>query len=405
MIHNIKFENFYSINDCQEMDFTSNKKYCSSAKKYNDEYYISTVNCFIGANASGKTNALKALSFLTWFMEDSFYYSEASANAMFDSYKLREAEPTKFELIFDIANKLYKYTLILTPFNVIHEKLETKSIKGFTYLYKYNFDGTNKKIEYNRNGILPKININEEKRFKLKRNATFFSFLLGTGYLENFNIKGMFSKSFSNVTNLGNRNYDFVTETVYLSEYMQEEDAKNTLLPYLKSFDFGIDNFSDEVFKIKFLNDVEKNIISFKHTSKDKEFILSALSESAGTIKGLFLTYQLLYVLNYGGIAIVDELDGRLHFDIARKLISLFSNKETNINGAQLFFSTHQPLFLNDRDKKQIFMCYKENLIDTEIYRLDDVEGVRNTENFFENYLSGKYGATPRLRNMNDVQE
>ena len=39
-----------------------------------------------------------------------------------------------------------------------------------------------------------------------------------------------------------------------------------------------------------------------------------------------------------------------------------------------------------DRDKKQIFLCEKEDYLNTDVYRLDEIEGVRNTENFFEKY-------------------
>ena len=111
----------------------------------------------------------------------------------------------------------------------------------------------------------------------------------------------------------------------------------------------------------------------------------------------MYLLLNLLDVLEYGGIAIIDELDARLHYEIAHKIISLFANKDTNKNNAQLFFSTHQPLFLNDRDKTQIFLCYKEDYLNTEVYRLDDIPGIRNTENFFEKYLAGEYGAVPRI--------
>ena len=51
-------------------------------------------------------------------------------------------------------------------------------------------------------------------------------------------------------------------------------------------------------------------------------------------------------------------------------------------------------------DKKQIFLCEKEDYLNTEVYRLDEIEGVRNTENFFEKYLSGTYGATPRIGDL-----
>ena len=46
MIHKFTVENFYSINEEQELDFTSTKKYSNSFAEYEDKY-ISNVNCFL----------------------------------------------------------------------------------------------------------------------------------------------------------------------------------------------------------------------------------------------------------------------------------------------------------------------------------------------------------------------
>ncbi len=395
MIHNFKVENFYSIYNEQELDFTSSKQYGNSATPYNN-YFVSNVNCFVGANASGKTNIFKALSFLVWYTEDSFYDITDSSAQIFDAHKLHEDEPTKFTVIFDSNKKLYRYYLEFLKGQLTKEILEIESQKGFSYIYKLTQNEGNIDILYNRNNkILDKINSNEEKRFKSKGNVTFFSFLRGTGYLKQIDLEGISQDSFSNVSNIGLRSYDNYSESIFLSKILDEE-AKQILLPYIQCFDFGITDF-DKPFTLQFKDGEEEKIIGFKHSNGEKQFTLSAFDESAGTIKGAYLTLLLLKLLNSGGVAIVDELDVRLHYDIARKLVSLFSNKETNPQNAQLFFSSHQPLFLNDRDKKQIFLCAKDDYINTEIYRLDDVEGVRNTENFFENYLAGSYGATPRI--------
>ena len=139
MIHNFKVENFYSINEEQELDFTTNKKYSDSYGQYDNDY-ISKVNCFVGANASGKTNLFKALSFLLWFSENSFYQDlENDLKKLFVPHKLKENKPTKFEIIFDISQNLYRYSLILTPDELINEKLEIKSQKGYTFLFTNNY--------------------------------------------------------------------------------------------------------------------------------------------------------------------------------------------------------------------------------------------------------------------------
>lgn len=396
MIHSFKVENFYSINEEQELNFTSNKKYSGSYGNYNDKF-INLVNCFVGANASGKTNIFKALSFLIWFSENSFYNKNEDNENLFSPHQLRKNEPTKFEIIFDIKNRLYKYSISLTPKELLSEELEIKSQKGFTYLYKLENVNNEISIKYNRySDILPKINPKEENRFKTKRNATFFSFLTGIGYLDDVGLSGMATKKFFNVHRSGSVSFDSNIESIFLSKEFEKPELKSEILPYIKDFDFGIEDYANENYKLR-IDDEIINLIGFKHTYNGQTFSLPILEESAGTVKGMYLAVKLLNVLKEGGIAIIDELDARLHYEIARKLISLFADKNINTKNAQLLFSTHQPLFLNDRDKAQIFLCYKEDYINTEVYRLDEVEGVRNTENFFEKYLSGEYGAIPRM--------
>ncbi len=398
MLHYFKVRNFYSIYDEQELDFTSTRFYDNSFTDYNGTF-VSNINCFIGANASGKTNVLKALFFLLWFAQSSFYDVDTSMVKLYEPHKLRQKEPTCFELVFDYNSILYRYQLCLFNNKVVEEALEMKSQKGFAYLYKLHNNGEQIDIKYNRNKILKKINPVEERRFKLKDNVTFLSFLLGTGYLEHLKLSNIVNDIFSNVSHIDSKSFDHISESLFLSKALEGSQFKDALLPYLRNFDFGIEDFAeDSTFQLKFKNGESQNLIGFKHSNSVESFVLSALDESAGTIKGTFLMLHLLRILSVGGVAIIDELDARLHYDIARKLISLFANKEININNAQLFFSTHQPLFLNDRDKRQIFMSYKEDLLNTEIYRLDEIEGVRNTENFFEKYLAGSYGAVPRIR-------
>lgn len=399
MIHNFKVENFYSINEEQELNFTSTSSYSDSFAKFSD-IFVSNINCFVGSNASGKTNIFKALSFLIWFAENSFYQVSDNLGLLFAQHKLRENSPTRFEVVFDINKRLYRYSITLTPKQLISETLEIKSQKGFSYLYKLTNEDNTIVIKYNRNNdLLPKINKREEERFKSKKMVTFLSFLIGIGYLDNIGLTGITNGGFRNVYSDGSHSLDYRYESIILSKELKESKIKTEVLSYLKSFDLGIENYAQEnSFKVRVQDEI-LNLIGFKHSNNSKSFTLPIYDESAGTIKGAYLLLNLLDVLVNGGVAIIDELDVGLHYDIARKLVSLFANKETNSNNAQLFFSTHQPLFLNDRSKKQIFMCYKEDCLNTEIYRLDEIEGVRNTENFFEKYLSGEYGAVPRIGN------
>ena len=72
--------------------------------------------------------------------------------------------------------------------------------------------------------------------------------------------------------------------------------------------------------------------------------------------------------------------------------------KETNPNNAQILFTTHNPWCLQYLTKSQIFIAQKQDNLSTECFRLDEVNGVRNDENFFMKYISGEYDGKPRIK-------
>jgi glycerol kinase len=73
-------------------------------------------------------------------------------------------------------------------------------------------------------------------------------------------------------------------------------------------------------------------------------------------------------------------------------------NKDKNPNNAQLLFTTHNPWFLQDLTKTQIFITEKNNEAETEITRLDEIAGVRNDENYFMKYIAGEYDGRPKIK-------
>ncbi len=86
MIHRLEVENFYSIRETQVIDLRVGAKVPDEEGRFaqiNDgsgDRVPKTVALF-GANASGKSNALKALTFLRWFLVDSV---NATPNAMLE---------------------------------------------------------------------------------------------------------------------------------------------------------------------------------------------------------------------------------------------------------------------------------------------------------------------------------
>jgi hypothetical protein len=79
-------------------------------------------------------------------------------------------------------------------------------------------------------------------------------------------------------------------------------------------------------------------------------------------------------------------------------LFNLFSNKEANSGRAQLIATCHATETMNHLDKYQIHFTEKSDEGVSSIYRLSDVQDVRNDENFAKNYNAGAYGAVPKTK-------
>ena len=100
-----------------------------------------------------------------------------------------------------------------------------------------------------------------------------------------------------------------------------------------------------------------------------------------------------------GKTIVIDEIDSGLHPILVRYLISLFHDKKSNPNGAQLIFNTHDitQLSLNQFRRDQIYFVEKnnENGI-SDVYSLDEY-APRKSENVQKGYLQGRYGAIPMI--------
>lgn len=404
MIYNYKVENFYSIREMQELDFEEPSKYDDSIAETHTGKFINKINCILGNNASGKTNILKALSFVLWFVESSFYGIHDKEEIPYRKHELSKDKPSKFEITFDNKSDLFKLELELDENKVTSEKLSIKNIRGFCKIYSLSRKNNECDISHNRK-FLSSINKKDIDRFKARENASYFSFLTGLGYLNELNIKNIVSSFKSNTTFMGRDHLPHFINFIECSRQLERNKSFKTLyLDYINKFDLGISDISLTK-AIMMIDDESKekrkkeNLLVFKHGKEKETFDLPVFEESAGTINSLLLLCEMLEVFETGGVMIKDELESSLHPNIVKKLISFFSDTTINTHNAQLIFSTHQPIFLNDRLKRQIFLVEKENTVDTEVFRLDEIKNpsVRNDENFFLKYLSGEYGAVPNI--------
>jgi len=149
-------------------------------------------------------------------------------------------------------------------------------------------------------------------------------------------------------------------------------------------------------------NSQNLELFSVYHHEDHDIMIPAELMESRGTLKLIDFAIPFGKLFTSGGVFMLDEFDSAIHPEIIKGIISLFNNQELNKAGAQLIFTTHNPIYLNNSifRRDQIFFVEKDSeTYESAIYSLSDFgsKEVRNDHNYLLNYFKGNYGALPSV--------
>jgi len=134
-----------------------------------------------------------------------------------------------------------------------------------------------------------------------------------------------------------------------------------------------------------------------RHKSALSEILLPFAVESSGTQAAFVLLSHLLQTLEIGGLAVIDEFENDLHPHMLEPILDLFGNPATNPHDAQLIFTCHAVEVLNLIHKSQVTLVEKSEDCESAACRLDEVEGIRNDDNYYAKYMAGAYGAIPNF--------
>ena len=117
----------------------------------------------------------------------------------------------------------------------------------------------------------------------------------------------------------------------------------------------------------------------------------------------------LLGCLHKGSLVIADEMDAKLHPKLLRYIIGLFTDPSINTKGAQLIFTSHDMSTMKPsvfRRDEIWFSALNKNsaskLYSLVEFRKDNGAKVRNDETYDKQYIEGRYGADPYLKNILD---
>ncbi|HSH03807.1 MAG TPA: ATP-binding protein [Anaerolineae bacterium] len=375
-----------------------------------------------GANASGKSNVLRAFAFMKDFV---LHSTEGTSQSRIDIQPFllsteTDDKPSFFEAVFLIEGIRYRY-----GFEVERERVHTEWLYRTKKRETELFWREGSQIEHNRSGFREG---QDDLKARTRENALFLS------VVDQWNgrMAGEIVSWFKNARMISGlndfSNFDFTVEQIF------EGTIGLEISKFIRQIDLGISDvraeknapnwtYLKQVIKNSTLSQQEQvelleapwePIISYDvktiHNRYDKsnkvvgqvEFDLNN-HESEGTKKAFSLSGAILYALQKGQVLFIDELDARLHPLITRHIIELFNSNYTNPNNAQLIFVTHDTNLLDNQlfRRDQIWFTEKNRYGATDLYSLVEYElPVRYDASFESDYIAGKYGAIPYLGNI-----
>jgi len=377
-----------------------------------------------GANASGKTKLIDAAQFMKEFILNSSKESQQGEAINTEAFRLSTMtfdQPSMFEVVFVQEQEMFRYGFEATNEAVISEWLYhrpfTKEVEIF---YRERQEFTIHR-QFRKGNFFVKENMVRPNALMLSVAAQFND--------------GIAEKVVSWLRHF--RPLSGLREEAYMGYSMhraQEENGKIQILDLLQKADIGIGDFRIEtmnaaslpvampqelrVILLEKMKEEDAKVYSdviTLHTKYDEfnmpngteEFKLSK-EESSGTAKFFALTGPILKALEDGEVLVVDELDSKIHPNLVCKLVELFNSKKTNPNNAQLIFNTHDTNLLGSGlfRRDQIWFTEKDRYGATALYSLASFktdEGGRKSDNFEENYISGRYGGIPILGDFSDI--
>ncbi|NTF65756.1 AAA family ATPase [Rhizobium rhizogenes] len=357
-----------------------------------------------GANASGKTNVIRAFQFMQSMVTTSNQVQPDQENNL-TPFRMRpdfETYPTLFETAFIIDGKRYQYGFELTRHHVISEWLlvyeRAKPQVWFSRTYnekkKSRYDYT-----YSDYFLGPK----KVWETATRKEALFLTTAVQLNSEQLRPLYQRFSDDMAIFPEGGSIGFGFS------AGYVQDPKNLQRVVSLIAAADTGISNVSfakRSGRQLQFnvasgqqeVRDAELDIPQFGHLSEGQLYEFEISDESAGTQILFNLAGPILDILQRGRLLIVDELDRSLHPLLVQKILDMFNNPEINTKGAQLIFSTHDVSLLEGKKlrRDQIWFAEKDNEQVSHLFPLLDFSP-RKGEALEKGYLGGRYGGIPIL--------
>ncbi len=416
MISEFRYKNFLSAKEeqCLSFEATSDnfmdEEYCYEVK---EGVHLLRMGIIYGANASGKTNILLALSaFRDLLLDVPKDKMEEMDITPFLLNNTSRNEKTEFSLSFYLNQEKHVLSLTLDKKRVYSESLiyypATQPAKLYERIYNEQTDSTI--VNFGNKLGLSKKDQSVIIGNTINNCTVMAAFGKANVALSRLNeVYKFFSKQIADVLHPGSSLSSFIKKSL-------DEDTENKLKPFLVNFlkasDFNISDIELREEEITITPELEKFIeaspisneareqmlqkgkftsseLMFMHQTDNGEFELSEGVESRGTLRFMGMSVILMQLLQENRIMCVDEIGTSLHYELLSYFLKVFLANSTGTS--QLIMTTHD-INLLDEDfirRDCVWFTDKNNSGESLLIRLSSL-GLHKNLSPYNAYKQGK---------------
>jgi uncharacterized protein len=405
MILEIRLSNFFSIKDEIVLDLRAgiiknqkSRELSNNTFAFEDREILKTVAIY-GANASGKSNIIKAIRFCASMVFMSHTHNE---NILFNfkpfKFQGYQKKPSNFFISFVSKGIEYEYSFSLNQAEIITEELyyypNGRRAKVFS---RNESKGTDKSEIYSFTSAIRKpmdVAENTSRKTLFISRASQMDREIGKEVFQFFNESFILGYKGFNALSV---ELLFKENKSMLLDALQIADSDITDIKISKKTLHGKGLNADFITNQASIEDIEQQhlLISTFHKSSPSTAFNFYSEESAGTQVLFHIMLSILDIIKNNKILLIDEIEASLHTKLVEYIIELFHAGKC----AQLIYTTHNTKLLDLKKlrKDQVYFANKKEDASTDLYSLFDYKDFRDTMDAEKAYLQGRFDAIPYI--------
>ena len=429
MIISFAVENWMSFRDRVSFSMTASLERQHGARvpklrKYKTR--VLPVAAIYGGNASGKTNFFKALSFARNMVVKG---TQPDGLIPVEPFRLNAKNselPSRFEFELLIDETIYAFSFAVTRNAVLEEKLVLITSTSEKILYdrrdgevtfdrslakdqflEFAFKGTRDNQLFLTNSVSQKVEsfkpVYDWFKDTLELVAPDSRFEPFEQFLDEGNplystMNEMLLRLDTGIAHLGGEEIPF--ESISLPQSLKtrlQEDVKEGMTVRLMS------EPTNERFVVtrKGGDLIAKKLIAFhpKADGTEAKFEIQQESDGSQRVLDLLPAFLELSEPESKKVYVIDEVDRSLHTLLTRQLLEAYLSGCSNGSRAQLFFTTHDALLLDQQlfRRDELWVAERDAAGVSTLFSFSEYKDVRSDKDIRKSYLQGRLGGIPRI--------